>query len=476
MKKIVIPCIIALFSSACTTTNYLTEQEITSRYEAVAELQQAFTLAESSNLKMMSPKMYEKARMAMTEAMDMAKMGNEGANKQAEIGLNALAMAKTNGEKSRDMLESVIMARQKAEQVGAQNMMKDEYMEADKMLISLSKAVEDGNYDRVREERIDLAKTYRNLELKAMKQDIVESAQKSMDDAIKMGAKKHAPKTFKQAEEEMRLALNILEVNRGAQDEAENYAERARWWAERSMSITETVKNFKQGDYSEEDIVLWYQDQFASVMAPVNESLPMNYDHKRFMASMRMDLEGIVDSKQQLASENKMLSAQSESLANAGLQQKIEMETKLTQTREQGKEADRKFALIQSLFSEKEALVFRQQNAVLLRTQGFDFPSGKSEIDSSNFALLQKIIRAIDEYPTAKVAVSGHTDSVGDAEFNLKLSESRAEKVAEFLVKVGQIDPSRVTFKGHGETRPIATNETQDGRAENRRVEITLIN
>lgn len=476
MKKLVIPCIIALFSTACTSTNYLTEQEITSRYEMVAELQQAFTMAESSNLKMMSPSSYEKARLALSEAMDMAKMGKDGANTQAQKGMKALEIAKENGEKSRDMLEGVLAARHKAEQVGAQNAMKEDYLAADKMLLSLSKSVEEGKFDRVRQDRVSLAKTYRNLELKAMKQDILESAQKSMDDAIEMGAKKYAPKTFTQAEEEMRLALNILEVNRGAKGEAENYAERARWWAERSMSITETVKNFKQGDYSEEDIVLWYQDQFASVMAPVNEALPMNYDHKRLMASMRTDLEGIVDSKQQLSSENKMLSAQSESLATAGRQQQMEMETKLTQTREQAKEADRKFALIQSLFSEKEALVFRQQNAVLLRTQGFDFPSGKSEIDSTNFALLQKIIRAIDEYPTAKVAVSGHTDSVGDAEFNLKLSESRAEKVAEFLVKVGQLDPNRVSFKGHGETRPIATNETQDGRAENRRVEITLIN
>lgn len=476
MKKIVIPCIIALFSSACTTTNYLTEQEITSRYESVSALQQALTMAESSNLKMLSPKAYNKANEAMSEAMEDAKLGKKSATKQAEKGLQALEMAKSNGEKSRDMLESVIEARQKAEQVGAQNYTKEAYNEADKKFVSLAKAIEAGDYERVREDRGELASTYRNLELKAMKQDIVESAQKSIDDAKKMGARKHAPKTFKQAEEEMRLALNILEVNRGDKKEAENYAERARWWAERATSVSETVKTFKQGDYTNEDIVLWYQDQFASVMAPVNQSLPLNYDHKRLMASVRSDLEGVVGTKQQMAAENKMLMAQSESLATAGRQQQEEMQTKLTQTREEAKEADRKFALIQSLFNEKEALVFRQQNAVLLRTQGFDFPSGKSEIDSSNFALLQKIIRAIDEYPTAKIAVSGHTDSVGDAQFNLKLSENRAQKVAEFLVKVGQIDPSRVTSKGHGESRPIATNETQDGRAENRRVEITLIN
>ncbi|HCK93776.1 MAG TPA: hypothetical protein DHW71_12335, partial [Gammaproteobacteria bacterium] len=185
---------------------------------------------------------------------------------------------------------------------------------------------------------------------------------------------------------------------------------------------------------------------------------------------------GVVSDNSQLASQNKMLSAESQTLANAGRQQAIEMQNKLNMTRQQAQEADKKFEFVQGLFDEKEAVVFRQQNAVLLRTQGFDFPSGKSEITSGNFALLQKIIKAIDEYPTAKVAVSGHTDSVGDAQFNQKLSEDRAQKVAEFLIKVGNIDEDRISYKGYGEARPIASNDTQDGRSENRRVEITIVN
>ena len=375
-----------------------------------------------------------------------------------------------------DSAEEAEAARLKAEKAGAPTLLKEEFSSADQELTDLAKAVEDNKLEKVREDRVVLAKTYRQLELKAMKQDIIESAQTAIKDATDMGAKKYAPKTFSQAEEEMRLALNILEVNRGASQEAENYAERARWWAERSMAVTETVKSFKQGDYTDEDIVLWYQEQISSAVAPVNKSLPLNYDHKRLMTSIRTDLEGVVSDNSQLASQNKMLSAESQTLANAGRQQAIEMQNKLNMTRQQAQEADKKFEFVQGLFDEKEAVVFRQQNAVLLRTQGFDFPSGKSEITSGNFALLQKIIKAIDEYPTAKVAVSGHTDSVGDAQFNQKLSEDRAQKVAEFLTKVGNIDEDRISYKGYGEARPIASNDTQDGRSENRRVEITIVN
>lgn len=476
MKKLVIPCIIALCATGCASTQYLSQQEITSRFESVAQLQQAMSNAESANLKLLSPKMYKKAQDSLDESLALAKQGDTNATKKAQKGLAALESAQVNGEKARDMLSGALAAREKAEQAGAQNAMKNSYKEADKDLASLSRAVENGDFARVREERTDLEKSFRKLELKALKQDIIESAQKSFRTAKELDAPRYAPKTYKQAEEEMRLALNILEVNRGATDEAEKYAERALWWSERSIAVTETVKNFKQGDYSQEDIVLWYQDQFSSVMAPTGQALPLNYDHKRLMSSMRSDLENLVADKEQLVTENQALTAQSENIASAGLQKQMEMESQLTQTREQAQESDRKFALIQSLFDEKEALVFRQQNTVLLRTQGFDFMVGKSEIDSSNFALLQKIIRAIDEYPAAQIAVSGFTDSVGAAGANLKLSEDRAQKVAEFLVKVGQIDETRVSFKGHGETKPIASNETKNGRAENRRVEITLTN
>ncbi|HBF09174.1 MAG: hypothetical protein CMD81_04480 [Gammaproteobacteria bacterium] len=476
MKKLVIPCIIALCSTACTTTNMLTEQEITSRYESVAEFQQAFNMAETSNLKILSPTHYEQAKAKLEQAMASAKRGKESSEKIAQEGMEILAQAKKTGDKSADMLDTVLEARLKAEKAGAPTLLKDEFKGADEDLADLAKAVEDNRLEKVREDRVVLAKTYRQLELKAMKQDIIESAQTAIKDATDMGAKKYAPKTFSQAEEEMRLALNILEVNRGASQEAENYAERARWWAERSMAVTETVKSFKQGDYTDEDIVLWYQEQISSAVAPVNKSLPLNYDHKRLMTSIRTDLEGVVSDNSQLASQNKMLSAESQTLANAGRQQAIEMQNKLNMTRQQAQEADKKFEFVQGLFDEKEAVVFRQQNAVLLRTQGFDFPSGKSEITSGNFALLQKIIKAIDEYPTAKVAVSGHTDSVGDAQFNQKLSEDRAQKVAEFLIKVGNIDEDRISYKGYGEARPIASNDTQDGRSENRRVEITIVN
>ena len=82
----------------------------------------------------------------------------------------------------------------------------------------------------------------------------------------------------------------------------------------------------------------------------------------------------------------------------------------------------------------------------------------------------------IDIFPDSKIRVSGHTDSTGSDAVNMKLSEERAGKVAKFLTEVGGIAADRITVNGYGESRPVASNETADGRAANRRVEILIEN
>jgi outer membrane protein OmpA-like peptidoglycan-associated protein len=89
---------------------------------------------------------------------------------------------------------------------------------------------------------------------------------------------------------------------------------------------------------------------------------------------------------------------------------------------------------------------------------------------------MNKIIRAIELFPKARIEVSGHTDSTGADNINKSLSKARADKVGKFLSEVGEIASSRITTTGYGETRPVASNKTAAGRAENRRVEIKIIN
>lgn len=76
--------------------------------------------------------------------------------------------------------------------------------------------------------------------------------------------------------------------------------------------------------------------------------------------------------------------------------------------------------------------------------------------------------------PGLKIEIAGHTDSTGTREFNQKLSEDRAESLASWLIQNG-ISSTRITTVGYGESRPVADNETEDGRRKNRRTEIKIM-
>jgi OOP family OmpA-OmpF porin len=116
-------------------------------------------------------------------------------------------------------------------------------------------------------------------------------------------------------------------------------------------------------------------------------------------------------------------------------------------------------------------VVVTEKKIELKQTVYFDF--NKSTIKPVSFPLLNEVAQAMTDNPKIKVEIGGHTDSVGDDNFNLKLSQSRADSVRLYLVKRG-IDYARMTTKGYGENVPIADNRTAEGRAQNRRVEFVI--
>ena len=102
-------------------------------------------------------------------------------------------------------------------------------------------------------------------------------------------------------------------------------------------------------------------------------------------------------------------------------------------------------------------------------TFGFD----SSELTSSARSALNDVSDVLHQYPETRINIAGHTDSTGSADYNQRLSERRAESVGNYLGQSG-VDRSRLSMRGYGLTQPVASNDTESGRAQNRRVEITL--
>ena len=112
---------------------------------------------------------------------------------------------------------------------------------------------------------------------------------------------------------------------------------------------------------------------------------------------------------------------------------------------------------------------------VNLAAKNVFFATGSAKLLAKSFPKLNDVVTILNENSTFKVAIDGHTDEVGKDDYNQTLSDNRAASVKAYLVSKG-IAESRLTSTGYGETKPVADNKTAAGRAQNRRVEMTLSN
>lgn len=110
----------------------------------------------------------------------------------------------------------------------------------------------------------------------------------------------------------------------------------------------------------------------------------------------------------------------------------------------------------------------------LIQMNNLFFEYNKADLLKSSFPELDRVVYLLKNYPIDLVEVAGHTDSVGNEQYNLTLSDKRSNAVREYLIKKG-ISKDKLLAKGYGKTEPIATNETEEGRKKNRRVELKIL-
>ena len=110
----------------------------------------------------------------------------------------------------------------------------------------------------------------------------------------------------------------------------------------------------------------------------------------------------------------------------------------------------------------------------IVRLNNIFFDTGKSELRPESGPELDRLVTTLNEVPKMIIDVRGHTDNTGSNEINAKLSQDRADAVREYFISKG-IEPDRITSKGFGESKPLTTNDTDEGRQRNRRVEFMIV-
>jgi outer membrane protein OmpA-like peptidoglycan-associated protein len=145
-----------------------------------------------------------------------------------------------------------------------------------------------------------------------------------------------------------------------------------------------------------------------------------------------------------------------------------EYSASLTITDSKGNKAQKSVSIVSSA---KEYIPTPEKPITL---HGVKFEFDKSRITISTDDIFDKVAASLNERPDVKVEVVGHCDWTGSEEYNQKLSVQRAQAVRDYLISKG-VKAENLTFKGYGETKPIADNNTAEGRAQNRRVELIRI-
>jgi len=115
----------------------------------------------------------------------------------------------------------------------------------------------------------------------------------------------------------------------------------------------------------------------------------------------------------------------------------------------------------------------RGDDIVLNMPSEVTFAFDSSDLTPNALNALNDVARVLQQYPDTRVNIAGHTDSTGDAGYNQRLSERRASAVGNYLAQSG-VTRNRLYTTGYGENQPVASNDSEQGRAQNRRVEITL--
>lgn len=184
---------------------------------------------------------------------------------------------------------------------------------------------------------------------------------------------------------------------------------------------------------------------------------------------------------------------EAEEQARETVRQREELERRLTEERNARQEAERELERLRSESAERERIAaerrqeldaMKAQLAELAETRadergfivtlpGLFFDTGKSTLKAGTKSNLAKIAGLLDQMDRVRIIVEGHTDSVGSTQMNQRLSEARARAVRDHLVEQG-VDAEHITTVGRGESQPIATNDTSEGRSKNRRVEIVI--
>ncbi|MCH8248644.1 MAG: OmpA family protein [Proteobacteria bacterium] len=442
----------------------------------------AKALAESGNAKLLAPRSYERGMKEYRDAESALERGRNieyvrsnaaDATRYFKTAVEAARLAKT-------ALAQGLKSRQDAANASAPRLSPEIWSDAQQKFLRAIQLLERGDLKNAKRREIEATSLYRDAELIAIKAQYLSETRRLLVDADRARVGRYAPITLGKAKQLLANAERELNENRYDTDLPRSLAKQANYEAKHALYLSEVVRQVRDKKLSSEQLVLNWEQPMRAIAGVADIVPDMQDGPDRLMAELAAYFEGQANELQALQQEKadnevrltdmaEELRALDERLGGATAERAA-----LIQRLEAQARIKAQFARVDKMFSRSEARVFREGDSIILRLVGLSFDSGASQIKPGNFDLLAKVEKAIDVFPRSELTIEGHTDSHGGDALNQKLSQERAESVHQYMINAMRIPTYRLIATGYGETRPVSSNETEAGRARNRRIDIVI--
>lgn len=456
----------------------LVAQEPGAELEAV---QAQVDSARAAGLQLLAPEAFSLVQRKLAEAQRRLDRGRvEDASRRLAEARRALAELHTVARAGAELFAPMLKARADAVSAGASTLAPRLLARADREGREAGRRFERDRLQAAAPRVRQAESLYRTAELEAIRAELLGGAHGLQAAARQARAAEVAPESFRQAEALLARADRLLTRDRTRRAEARDLAAEAMARYRRSLRLTSLADSLGQGWLRVEDVIARDEAQLRRIADQLG--VEVDFDHgwdttrERLLAGIR-ELQG---AKRDLARKLTEASALSDRLRarvdslERDLSRLEAREARLSIELRERRDRERTLREVRAIFSPEEAEVLLSEDRLIVRLFGLTFRTGKAEILPAHHALLTKVQRVIEEFPGAPVTVEGHTDSRGRATANRSLSRRRAIAVREYLLAHMPISADRISAEGYGEDRPIASNDSAEGRRRNRRIEIVL--
>ncbi len=438
--------------------------------------------AQAHQLNLISPRNFRRAADRLARAQQEHREGGriEEIREKLRESNEALGQAEALREIGEVLMREALAARAGALAANAPEFAEPEWAAAEKKAEDTGRKVEDGNQNDARARAREAEQLYREAELQAVRNSVLGQARRLRDAALEARAETYAPRTLAEADTLMARADASIGQNPAEPSSASELANRAASTYEHATWLAVLADSLRRREVAAEDLIHRYERELGTIAEPFGFEPEYSRGSEPVAAQIVASVHSLQEDRRRLESsladreeEIRLLQVAVDSM-EASLARLEEREATVSAELRERERREQTLREVQALFDSQEAEIIVGVDRVTMRLIGLTFDSGSHKIRPEDYSLLTKVQQGIRAFAGAQIVVEGHTDSQGNDEFNQALSTRRAIAVREYVLANMAISADRIRAVGYGESRPIARNDTADGRARNRRIDVVL--